>query len=199
MKWWRGFESTSTSCWALNCCTSSRGRSMPRSWANTQTRRCPRCTALHTCCVCSVGKLILQAWCVCILNPAPAVKHSLSSSDSPYWSHAGLHSTGWEESGSAAQLPPRFPQVSFPRRRHHQRRDVMCVRFSYWCIDMSAARLEVHCPDVSHEIDFAPCLCGSILWQIDPRFALIVYRWCQILNDRFFIVLWVPEWGGRNI
>lgn len=37
----------------------------------------------------------------------------LSPTNSSYWSHAGLHATGWEESGPAAQLPPRFPQVSF--------------------------------------------------------------------------------------
>lgn len=34
-------------------------------------------------------------------------------SDSSYWSHAGLHTPGWEKSGSATQLSRRFPQVSF--------------------------------------------------------------------------------------
>lgn len=57
MKWWRASGSTSTWCWALSCCTSSRGRSTPRSWASTWTRPCRRCTARRTCCACLVGKL----------------------------------------------------------------------------------------------------------------------------------------------
>jgi len=52
----RGFGSTSTSCWALSCFTSSRGRSTPRSWLNTRTCPCRRCTERHTCCVSLVGR-----------------------------------------------------------------------------------------------------------------------------------------------
>lgn len=71
----------------------------------------------------------------------------LSSINSPYWSHAGLHSTGREESGFAAQLPPRFPQVSF--NSQHTTRELLsgpaysqtscCIR-----IHISAAKLDAN-------------------------------------------------------
>lgn len=57
VKWWQGFVSISTWCWAHSCCTSSRGRSTPRSWRSNRTCPCHRFTELHTCCVSLVGAL----------------------------------------------------------------------------------------------------------------------------------------------
>lgn len=78
-------------------------------------------------------------------------------SNSSYWSHAGLHSTGREESGFAAQLPPRFSQVRI--NSHHTTRDSMsCLTESkmscYVHIHISAARLVANPQDIRHEIDF---------------------------------------------
>ena len=86
--------------------------------------------------------------------------HTLSSNSS-YRSHAGLHSTGREEPGFAAQLPPRFPQVS--SNSHHTTTDCMsCSARSrmpcYIDIQISAARLVANAQNTSHEIDF-------LLWK----------------------------------
>lgn len=74
-------------------------------------------------------------------------------SPSPHRSHAGLHAAGWEESGSAAQLPPRLPQVSFCARtappETTRRAHVDLILSCYIAIRVSAAsqglRFEV-CP-----------------------------------------------------
>lgn len=87
----------------------------------------------------------------------PAPDSCCVSSHSSYWSHAGLYSPGREESGFAAQLPPRFSQVRF--NSHHTTRDCMsCLAESkmscYVHIHISAARLVAYPQNVSHEIDF---------------------------------------------
>lgn len=107
---------------------------------------------------------------------------------SSYWSHAGLHSTGREESGFAAQLPPRFPQVRF--NSQHTTRDFMsCLADSqmsrYIHIRISAARLAADPQNMSHEIDF-------LLWKV---FLLRLTIHSTTFYDRYFAsnvwVLWV--------
>lgn len=112
--------------------------------------------------------------------------HMSPPPDSSYWSHAGLHSTGWEESGFAAQLPPRFPQVRFDS--HHTTRDSMsCLAdsqmSSYIYIHISAAWFVANPQNMSPEINFPLetqqhfVTNRSNVWVL----SLMIYLWCLTL------------------
>ncbi len=116
--------------------------------------------------------------------------------DSSYWSHAGLHSTGREESSFAAQLPPRFPQVRF--NSHHTTRDFMaCMADSqmscYIHMRISAARLVANRQNMKSIFCSGKYFCWDwlcILWQIDLMFGYFGWFMCGVW---FFLINYVKS------
>lgn len=120
----------------------------------------------------------LFTW-TCISYEFLSTYFAFALSDSSYWSHAGLHSTGWEESGSAAQLPPRFPQVSVIGLQTS--RDLSSDGHVASTFILAQPGLEqVHQTEAMKSIFYEIWLFGSILWQID-----VMLWWIIVVEEVF--------------